>query len=241
MVEPQAKTSKLARWLKLLTTEFILVLLLLGGALFALYFAIDVAFSKRRQFDNDVFVFLSDFVTPARTQFMLFVTQLGNHKFLLPANLLLLAYFLTKKNRWFSIRVLAVALSSLVLNFSLKYFIHRSRPDEPLVSKAAGFSFPSGHALMSVAFYGLLVFIVWHEVKNKWLKYALVALFVGLIVMISFSRIYLRVHYVSDVFAGLAIGVLWLIFSFRLIQRIQAKYIERKKLEAAASTGQVMV
>ena len=85
---------------------------------------------------------------------------------------------------------------------------------------------------MSVAFYGLLVFIVWHEVKNKWLKYTLITLLVSLIVMISFSRIYLRVHYVSDVFAGLAIGILWLIFSFRLIQRIQTRYIERKKQQA---------
>ena len=97
MAEPQVKTSKMARWLKLLTTEFLLVLLLLGGALLALYFAIDIAFSNRREFDKDVFVYLSNFVTPARTQFMLVITQMGNHKFLVPANLLLLAYFLTKK------------------------------------------------------------------------------------------------------------------------------------------------
>jgi len=229
------KLSRTARWLKLLTTEFILVLLLLASAILVLYLAIDIAVSKNRTFDQEVFDYLQQFVTPGLTRFMLSITFLGNHMFLIPANIVLLAYFLTRKNRWFSIRVIAVALSSLVLNFSLKFFIHRSRPEVPLVMKAAGYSFPSGHALMSVSFYGLLIFIIWHEMKSRW-KYFIIAILVALIGLISFSRIYLRVHYISDVFAGLAIGTLWLIFSFRLIKRLQARYVRRQnnlKLPAA--------
>jgi undecaprenyl-diphosphatase len=62
-------------------------------------------------------------------------------------------------------------------------------------------------------FYGLVIFVIWHEVKQKWLKILLTIFFVLFILLISFSRIYLRVHYASDVIAGLAVGFIWLVLS----------------------------
>jgi undecaprenyl-diphosphatase len=96
-----------------------------------------------------------------------------------------------------------------------------------LLREAAGLSFPSGHALMSVTFYGLLIYIVWETVKKTWLKITLVVLLLLLIHIIGFSRIYLRVHYASDVMAGFATGFLWLVISLWIVRRIE-KYSNRK-------------
>jgi undecaprenyl-diphosphatase len=111
--------------------------------------------------------------------------------------------------------------------FILKNLFGRQRPDIPLLREAAGLSFPSGHAFMSVTFYGLMIYIVWETIKRPWLKITLAVLLVLLIHIIGFSRIYLRVHYASDVIAGFATGFLWLVTSLWIMRRIE-KYSNRK-------------
>ena len=153
---------------------------------------------------------------------MEFFTFLGTHTFLIPANLLLIAwFFFIKKKRWWSIKIPAVALSSLLLMFLLKFIFERPRPSDPLLAEAAGFSFPSGHALMSVTFYGLLLYIIFQSVKNKLLRICFATFFIFLILMIGFSRIYLRVHYASDVIAGFSLGIIWLILSLWILSTIE--------------------
>lgn len=92
--------------------------------------------------------------------------------------------------------------------FVLKHSFGRTRPLIPLLEEARGLSFPSGHALMAVTFYGLLGYIVWQTVKNNALKWLLFVFFMLMILLIGFSRIYLRVHYTSDVIAGYCMGLL---------------------------------
>lgn len=183
---------------------------------------------KDEDFDFRVFDFLQRHVSDANTDVMLFFTFLGTHIFLIPANFALIFFFLfIRKHKWYSIRIPAIALSSLALMFILKNLFGRQRPDIPLLREVQGLSFPSGHALMSVTFYGLLIYIIWETVKRPWLKIMLVTLLLLLIFIIGFSRIYLRVHYVSDVIAGFATGFLWLIFSLWILRRIE-KYSNRK-------------
>jgi undecaprenyl-diphosphatase len=170
---------------------------------------------------------------------MLFFTALGKHTFLIPANIALIIIFLfIKQHRWYSIKVPAIGLSSLALMFLLKNIFGRHRPDIPLLEEARGLSFPSGHALMSVTFYGLLIYIVWKMVKRKWLKWTLVILLALLINVIGFSRIYLRVHYASDVLAGFATGFLWLVFSIWALNRIE-KFSNKKVDPVVASESTV--
>ena len=153
---------------------------------------------------------------------MLFFTFLGNHQFLIPANLILIFYSLVGLHQnWFFIRVLTIALSSLALMLVLKYLFHRQRPLSPLLKAAKGLSFPSGHAIMSVTFYGLLLYILLHTISERWMKWLLITIFVLLILMIGFSRVYLRVHYPSDVLAGFIIGFLWLSISLTVIRNLQ--------------------
>lgn len=153
---------------------------------------------------------------------MLFITFLGKHQFLIPANLILIFYFIVvKKQTWFSIRVITIAISSLVLMLLLKQLFQRKRPLSPLLKAARGLSFPSGHAIMAVTFYGLLIYILQHTITIEWLKWILFILVLGLIILIGFSRIYLRVHYASDVLGGFIIGLLWLLISLAVLKWLE--------------------
>jgi undecaprenyl-diphosphatase len=96
-----------------------------------------------------------------------------------------------------------------------------------LLEEARGLSFPSGHALMSVTFYGLLIYIVFKNVANKSLRWTLISLLLVLILTIGFSRIYLRVHYASDVIAGFCVGLLWLVICVAVLNKLE-KYSQRK-------------
>jgi undecaprenyl-diphosphatase len=202
---------------------------LFGGALILFVYMIRrVFFLHNNRFDEKVFAYLENHVSNENNQVMLFFTFLGRHEFLIPANLILIAYFLfIKKHKWYSIKVPAIALSSLALMFGLKHLFDRHRPVTPLLEEARGLSFPSGHALMSVTFYGLLVYIVFKGVKNKELKWTLISMLLVLIVIIGFSRIYLRVHYASDVIAGFCVGFLWLVICVWALNKIE-KYSQQK-------------
>ena len=176
---------------------------------------------------------------------MQFFTFLGTHLFLIPANLMLIAYFLfIKKHKWYSIKIPAIALSSLGLMFLLKHIFYRQRPDVPLLFEAKGLSFPSGHALMSITFYGLIIYMIFKNIKSPSLKWTLISLLILLIIIIGFSRIYLRVHYASDVIAGYCVGFLWLVFAVWLLNKIEYqskrkfnKMVEQKPVPVAAGNS----
>ena len=183
---------------------------------------------NKSDFDLQAFKILSGYVSDINTDVMQVFTFLGTHIFLIPANLILVAYFLfIKKHRWYSIKIPVVALSSLILMFSLKYLFRRSRPLSPLLEHARGYSFTSGHALISFTFYGLLIYLTWQNVKNKWVKWLIVLAFAFLIFAIGLSRVYLRVHYASDVIAGYCLGFIWLLLSVWILGKIE-KFTSKK-------------
>ncbi len=215
--------KKIIAGFALLSVEVIVLLLVFSGALFAFISIANMIFKeKKADFDQDAFTFLAKQVNDVNTNVMEFFTFLGTHTFLIPANCILIAYFLfLKKHRWYSIKVPVVAISSLLLMFLLKMFFQRDRPLTPLLRAAKGYSFPSGHALMSITFYGLLIFIVWQNIKQTWLKWTLTILLALLIIIIGSSRVYLRVHYSSDVLAGFAVGLMWLLLSLWVLNKFE--------------------
>ena len=159
---------------------------------------------------------------------MLFITFLGKHQFLIPANLILIFFFLlVKKQNWFSIRVITIAISSLVLMLLLKQLFRRKRPLSPLLKAAKGLSFPSGHAMSAVTFYGLLIYLVYKYIQGAIPKYVLIGFLALFILLIGISRIYLRVHYTSDVLAGFAMGIIWLVVSLWVMGKVE-KFTRRE-------------
>ena len=217
------KVKKAWASVALLSAEMALIVaIFLSSLLLFAYLIRKVIVLQRTGFDEQVFALLKPMISETTNKFMLAVTFLGTHKFLIPANLTLIAYFLfIKRHKWYSIKVPAIALSSLGLMFGLKHLFGRPRPNVPLLFEAEGLSFPSGHALFSITFYGLLVYIIYHAVKQKGLRWSLIVFLIILMFVIGFSRVYLRVHYASDVVAGFCVGFIWLVFAIWMLNRME--------------------
>ena len=213
----------------LLSLEMIIILVVFAVSLMAFFVIVRRIFLlKNEELDNRVFEAIAPYVNQTNTAVMNFITFFGTHEFLIPANLLLIAYYLfLKKHKWYSITIPAVGISSMLLMFGLKHLFGRERPENQLLKEATNFSFPSGHALMSVTFYGLLVYVVWHSVKNRTWRWVLIIALIAWTLIIGFTRIYLRRHYYSDVVAGYCIGFLWLVFAVWMLNRLE-KYSRRK-------------
>ena len=220
------KATKLSAIIKLLSIELITVLIAFIGSmvLFGLIIK-NIFFEKKQAFDLKVFSFLSQFVNDRNTSVMRAFTFFGSPLFLIIANLLLIVYYLfVKKHKWYSIKIPAISLSCLLLLFGLKYFFNRPRPLIPLLKNVPGFSFPSGHAFMSFAFFGLLIYIVYRDnILSNWVTWASIILLLGFIFMIGLSRIYLRVHYASDVIAGFALGIISMVVLLWILEGFEKK------------------
>ena len=97
------------------------------------------------------------------------------------------------------------------INLLLKEIVQRPRPDETIrLVTESGYSFPSGHSMVSMAFYGLLLWMVWRYEKDRVVKWTCITGFACVIALVGMSRIYLGVHYASDVIAGFCVSVVWL-------------------------------
>lgn len=215
----------------LLSLELIVVLATFFAALAAFVFVARMVFLKeKKELDTNIFNYLANYISNVNTSVMQVFSFLGAHYFLIPANLLLVFYFLvTRRERWYSIKVPVISLSSLLLMLVLKQFFHRDRPLVPLLEAAKGLSFPSGHAMMSSTFYGLIIYLVWRNIENKTLKWVITILLLLIIFFIGLSRIYLRVHYPTDVMAGFCLGVIWLILSISILNRMER--ISKKEID----------
>ncbi len=221
----------------LISAEMLASLVIFSGAFVGLVFLIRPAMRKHKKLDLAIMDRIGPPVNDKNTHLMRRITFFGTHRFFIPANLWLIAYFLfVRRKSWYSIRVGSVALSSLVIMLVLKKIFNRNRPHNPL-QQALGKSFPSGHALMSVTFYGLLVYIIHQTVHNVPLRWTLTIPLVAFVQLIGLSRIYLRNHYPSDILAGNVTGLAWLIISLRLMNKIEANLPPEISRAVSAGAG----
>ncbi|MBQ2836269.1 MAG: phosphatase PAP2 family protein [Clostridia bacterium] len=147
---------------------------------------------------------ISDNITPI----VKIITQFGGATFFIALATILLVAIKNKKIGFFIWINLA---TSALLNKILKHIVQRPRPTEHRIIDESGYSFPSGHSMVSAAFYGLLIYLIYKNVKNKYLKWGLITILSLLIFLIGTSRIYLGVHYTSDVLAGFLVAISYLI------------------------------
>ena len=103
------------------------------------------------------------------------------------------------------------------VNLLLKNIIQRPRPVEFRLIDETGYSFPSGHSMVSVAFYGLIIYFIYKRIDNKKIKWSLITFLSFLVLLIGISRIYLGVHYTSDVIAGFLISISYLIIYITIL------------------------
>lgn len=184
-----------------------------------LFIADEMVLENENSLDFWAFKELAHITSEATTKLMVAITFFGSSYFLLPAYSILVLFFLFKKNRRLSINISAIGITSTIILFSLKYIFHRHRPADPLVQNVNGFSFPSGHSFSSFTFFGLLIYILWNTKMNKPLRWVLSVFFFLCALSIAFSRVYLHVHYASDVVAGFCLCIMWLLLSFWGLQK----------------------
>ncbi len=161
-------------------------------------------------FDSTLTHFIYLFRSPFMTTIMRDITFFGG-QILLGSAVIVTILFLLKKHKKDALVFAFILFFGIGLNLLLKDMFQRPRPDiVPLVHETS-YSFPSGHAMNSFIFYTCLSFFIFRRFKNKQLKIMLICGSALLIFLIGLSRIYLGVHYPSDVIAGYTAGLCWFV------------------------------
>lgn len=155
---------------------------------------------------------ISDFATPIAK----FITNFGGAIFLAVLTIIL---FILIKNKKIGVSIFSNLAIITALNQLLKNILQRPRPTEYRIIEETGYSFPSGHSMISMAFYGYLVYLIYKYVKNKYVKWTSMVLLSLLICSIGISRIYLGVHYTSDVLGGFLISISYLVMYISAVNK----------------------
>lgn len=155
---------------------------------------------------------ISDFATPIAK----FITNFGGAIFIAVVAIFLAIII---KNKKIAISILANLVIITGLNQLLKRILQRARPTEYRIIQETGYSFPSGHSMISMAFYGYLIYLIYKHVKNKYIKWISISLLSILICLIGISRIYLGVHYTSDVLGGFLISISYLVIYISAVNK----------------------
>lgn len=140
-----------------------------------------------------------------------FITNFGGVIGLTLIGIIVCTILVIKKKKLMGCLVLLNLAVSGALNQALKRIVQRPRPTEYRLIEENGYSFPSGHSMVSAAFYGFFIYLIFKTVKNKYIKWGSITLLSILIILIGTSRIYLGVHYTSDVLAGFVISISYLV------------------------------
>ena len=155
---------------------------------------------------------ISDFATPIAK----FITNFGGAIFLITLTIVLLVLI---KNKKIGISIFSNLVIVTILNQLLKAILQRPRPTEYRIVEETGYSFPSGHSMVSMAFYGYLIYLIYKYVKNKYIKWISIVLLSILVCSIGISRIYLGVHYTSDVLGGFLISMSYLVIYISAVNK----------------------
>ena len=153
-------------------------------------------------------------VSPRLTVIMQTISMFGTLPALVSLSLAVIAWLLKVKSHRRLYAFVATMAGGAVLNGLLKLYYHRARPDSPLVL-AHGYSFPSGHSMGAMCFFGSLAYVIYFTIERRHVLRIVAALACGFAVLaIGASRIYLGVHYFTDVMAGYVAGLFWLAVCF---------------------------
>lgn len=184
--------------------------LFIAALLLFVFVAHAVLWQQEEAADQYVFRLLSAHVVAnSRTGFMETVTHFASATFLQVAYGVLVLWYLVRRDLKRALEIAAIGLGGFVVNYVMKLSFQRVRPPNPLIEPLHNFSFPSGHATSAFIFYGLLAYLLWKTNLPKPLKIIAGIVLLLFSLLIGFSRIYLRLHYFSDVLAGFCIGFAW--------------------------------
>jgi len=201
-----------------------------GSILFFAWIAEEVLEGDTRIFDETVRGFIHGLANDGLTFLMKFITLLGSTLFLSLVCICVFVIFIKKKWKRAAVLLMITMAGAVILNFVLKISFERARPvpffETPLPES---YSFPSGHSLYAVCFYVGLAWLITSRLSNSLTQFVIWIFAVFLCLLIGLSRIYLGVHYPSDVVAGFAAAIVW------LSAVISIDYMIKKRLESLKS------
>jgi Uncharacterized membrane-associated protein len=190
----------------------------------------DVIHRELSSFDNIIYKFVASFITEDMTDFMKFLSFLGSGIALISITaIVIVVTYKNKKYAFYGWMIGANLATSYVLNEIFKVIFHRERPDILRLIDITGFSFPSGHSMVSLCFYGYITYVLWANLKSRW-RYSLVILAALFVISVGISRIYLGVHYASDVLGGFSAGLAWLAVFITISSRMYNSYSDKLQI-----------
>ena len=196
-------------------------ILILCSVIFAI-FTYKVVADKTIYIDSIVYNYISNnIINKNRTEIVKVITNITSPIMVI---ITLLILVLAIKDKKIKISLVINLLGITIINNLIEVIIARPRPEINKLVTETGYSFPSGHSITSMVFYGYLVYLTYKYINNKKIKIPLIIFLILLIPTIGLSRIYLGVHYASDVLCGFLLGTIYLI----LFISISKKYLERK-------------
>lgn len=166
--------------------------------------------------DKNIYNLIIKLMNSNTTAIMMFISYLGSAVTLITLAIGFIIILKNKRNaKYIALNLVLVFL----LNRILKLLIARPRPDVLRLVLEDGYSFPSGHSMVSMGFYGFLIYLIYINIRSKKIKYPLIIFLSLLILFIGISRIYLGVHYATDVIGGFIIAVIYLIIFIKFIYK----------------------
>lgn len=191
--------------------------LIIGIVLFSLFMfmLLLVILQKTGFIDDNIYNIVRMLRCDFCDSYFILITKFGNNIFIVAV---VFMFILVSRNKY-GIILGTSACISIISNSIIKGIIQRSRPNGLRLISQGGYSFPSGHAMISICVYGYLLYLVITKIENKIIKYGLSILLVMLILSIGISRIYVGVHYATDVIAGYLLAALELLLLVQLTNR----------------------
>ncbi|GIO61271.1 phosphatase PAP2 family protein [Paenibacillus cineris] len=197
----------------------LLVMSLVLGVLFVIMMVL-VGADRIAWFDQSIINAVQGMENEGLTQIMKGFTFLGSS---LVATLLSVIAFLflwlVLRHRKELLMFLLSVGGSEIWNIIIKNWMQRQRPNTHRLIEISGFSFPSGHSMAAFALYGTLTYLLWRHIPSLAGRIAMIVIGVALTLLIGISRIYLGVHYPSDVFGGYLASATWLMLSIYIFEK----------------------
>ncbi len=173
--------------------------------------------------------FVAAFKSMEAAKALLFFTYLGNWQIIIGLSIIAIIILGLLREKRKIVFLTMSLISGEIICFLFKLLIHRQRPDIKFsLIPENGYAFPSGHAIMSVIFYGMVGYFIYKVCKKLWQKLIVLFTFFIFIFLIGSSRIYLGVHWASDIIAGWLIGFSILIFFITVFKRLEKSTLEIK-------------
>lgn len=203
-------------------TLVIAMVIVIGGINLFVELTDTLSTETLKEYDDRITDYILSFRTATLTKYFLLMTYLGDvYGYLLVLGIYLLLSIVIFKRWKFIAQTFLVLLLATISNIVLKRFVDRARPSIEHLVSVETLSYPSGHAMSSMAFYGFIIYLFYKFNMNRLIKIGIIVVLVILILSIGMSRIYLGVHYPSDIVGGYIAGAIWVIFCIVIFDLIE--------------------